>query len=161
MMSNDLAKAIKASIAHGLKALEFKRNGRNSFSRQSEDVIQFVEFQKSMKTTSLCLTFTINLGVYSQRLSRERQKPEVACCHWSVRLGELLPTPDDRWWDAASDEDARRASEEVLSLLTSYGLPALQEVSSTAKLKQLWLTNQSPGITDFSRQEFLKQLENI
>lgn len=159
MLPDDLANKIRNFLGDALKAAGFQKKGKNGFLRQCEDVLQFIEFQKSVKTSDSSLTFSINLGVYSQRLAREGEKPEVASCHWRTRLGNLMPAPQDRWWDVESEDDAGKASREVLSLLTDYGLPMLDQISSTSRLKELWRKNQSPGLTQFQRQEYLRMLE--
>jgi hypothetical protein len=53
----------------------------------------------------------------------------------------------DRWWTVSSPADARRVAAEISRGLSEFGLPALEKVSSTSDLLQLWESGQSPGLT--------------
>jgi hypothetical protein len=142
---NGLADLVRDEVQPDLLQKGFVRKGL-LFSRQLEEVWHFVGFQKSRSSD----TFTVNLGVASKRILRFLEgpaKPSFDDCHWNERLGFLSPQRDDLWWTLS--DPASMA--EALLLLKMHGLPSLEALSSDLALRDLWLTGQSPGLTEMQR----------
>jgi tRNA U55 pseudouridine synthase TruB len=102
-----------------------------------------VNLQKSVSSTSVSLKATVNLQVYSRTLTRamgySMGYPADPHRHWRERIGAVMPERRDTWWSAQTLPEAEQAGEEIAEALTRYGLPALHAVSSTEKLRALWV----------------------
>jgi hypothetical protein len=68
----------------------------------------------------------------------------------------LIPEQEDIWWTVTSEAEAEATGEELRELLETYGLPALERVSSIDRLRELWKSGRCPGLTDWERQEYLR-----
>jgi hypothetical protein len=163
MMIEQSIKVIMAVLSDTLSNFGFRKRGRYYFVNNKDDVMLLIELQKSRSSSDFTLVFTINLGVYSRTLAKalgsEMTKPETCDCHWTERLGFLLPGRDDKWWHVANIEEAEIIAKEICSWLVRAGLPTLSTVDSTGKLKDLWLRGKCPGLTDFQREEYLTALQ--
>jgi hypothetical protein len=164
-MSAELfTRAVTLRIQDVLKPAGFRKKGMSNFKRELTDVVHFVQVQKSQKSTKDSAVVTINLGIYSflvgDREGYKNVEPELAACHWRKRLGRFLPKPEDKWWELNNEESSRIAGEEICALLKEKALPELEQFSSTSELKQLWVTGESPGITEFQREKYLGMLAN-
>lgn len=162
--NSEFTSGLLGALHQFLKPEGFPKKGSN-FILDSADVRLIIQLQKSTSSSADQLRFTINLGAYSKivavRLGYPKERIETASepdCHWRERIGSLLPEKQDKWWKVTSDEDVRRSSQEVIDGLARYGLPALAEVDSTAKLRDLWTKGLSGGVTEMQRQDFLKAL---
>ncbi len=165
MSASEFTKVMLDYVHAVLKPVGFSKSG-NSFSAQrNNDVVWVVQLQKSQKSTTDVLIATVNLGVFSHllatRLGRDSKEPSVWDCHWQERLGFLTPERSDRWWEVQTIEEAQRSGEELSGLLTKYGLPTFEVLSSTAALQELWSSGRSPGLTEVQRQRYLKAIERI
>lgn len=154
--------AVLERIQGVLKPIGYRKRG-NTFLAERNDVLLLVQLQKSHKTTRDTLIATLNLGVFSPALSQKLglvdERPTIPDCHWRQRIGDLLPEQSDKWWEIHSEEEAIAAGNEIAGLLERYGIPALEEVSSSAKLRTLWLSGQSPGLTEHQCQRYLGALD--
>ena len=159
MTSSEFASSILETISYSLKPAGFRRSG-TTFSVERNDVVWIVQVQKSQKTTSELLVVTVNLGVFSRvlaaRLGQHYKKPSIWECHWQQRLGFLTPAREDQWWKIRTIEEAQSIGNELSGYITTYGLPILETLSSTAELRRLWETGRSPGLTEAQRQRYLK-----
>ena len=102
----------------------------------------------------------MNLGVWLPTLAGGSEKPDIWSAHWRQRIGTLMPDRADRWWDVASETEGGTVAMELNAALKDYGFPALQAVSTTSALVQLWRSGQSPGLTERQRERFLARLTN-
>jgi hypothetical protein len=48
-----------------------------------------------------------------------------------TRIGLLMPSHQDLWWDVNAEETGSRIAEEVLSVIKTYGVPWLREGPSS------------------------------
>jgi hypothetical protein len=163
-MSNaDLTTTILTRVHVVLKPPGFRKNG-SIFTKECGDVRLAVSLQKSQSSTSAQVTVTVNLKVCSYPLCRALgyapDHPLAAEGHWQQRLGFLLPMSRDLWWTARSLDQAAGVAEEIADALLWYGLPALEAVSSTEKLRALWESGRSPGISNQQRTDFLAALRD-
>jgi len=119
--------------------------------------VGLIEFQKSVKSRSDALVFTVNAGVYVSRIRRflrgemAEKWPELDDCHWRERIGSMLPSRNDMWWQVESDAAVDRVAEEVSAAITSTVIPQVRAYLDETTLRDLWLRGQSPGLTDMQR----------
>lgn len=163
---NHFLKAIKPT----LQQAGFSQSDSN-FSYLVADNWVLINFQRSSSSTAITPHFTINLGVYSSVLatvftsfrmrSNPASNPLEIDGHWRVRIGDLLPTPRDLWWQFTTDtiEPCRK---EVQTYLTELVIPALQHYSSDMALRELWTTGSCLGISsERVRLEYLALLAKL
>lgn len=114
-----------------------------------------VNFQKSGKSSSKEVLFTINLGVASVILftffSNAIKRPKIEDCHWRQRIGFLLPQHSDVWWTIDSKTKHDKLCNEIIGCLNTYALPAIESFSDDYKLRDLWLSGEAPGLTEIQR----------
>lgn len=158
-MNRDNFAIVMINIGQAIKDRGYKRKG-STFENKTEDVLLMVNIQKSAKGGARQTTLTVNLGVFilSEKLGQLNRRPTIWDCHWRRRLGNLLPRPADQWWQIEDENSAYLVAHEIIRLLGEFGFPALDRVSSSAKLVSLWQTGQSPGLTEFECKSLLAKL---
>lgn len=153
-------------IGPALRARAFQCQ-KNRFYRDSGDCIQLVDFQRSRTNTQDSVRFTVNIGVQSKRLAAffepptprsKKLLPSVDDCHWSLRLDWLVPGPIDEWFVIDGRSKVEQLGQRLLTYLKGYVLPSLDAHATDGALAKLWLTGQSPGLTDFNRLLYLALL---
>ena len=146
------------ALASVLVPAGFRRRGA-TFARRSDDLVHLVQLQSSQKSTAELAIVTVNLGVFSTALEKALggpiTAPTEADCHWRQRLGFLTPVSRDVWWQVDDAPSAVRVGAEIAQALSAHGLPALDELRSSAALIRLWQTGASPGLTDRQRRDYL------
>ena len=137
--------------------------GHRGFSRRSAVFFRMqggnwavIELQKSQRTSSDVVVFTVNVGVVSSRLAhfssaplKNDRPPQSSEWHWRQRLGFLL-AGQDKWWTIGpriSPEQVSREIEDALEL----ALPEVEKYVQDEALRDVWLTGSSPGLTDVQR----------
>jgi Domain of unknown function (DUF4304) len=132
----------------------FRRKAPN-YWRSTEGIFQSVNFQASPWGTQDAGSFTINLGVTSPVLYEAftgRDLPaNPATLLWPVnrRIGSLMPSPHDLWWDVRVDTDTVELGKEVATTLEAYALPFLEKLRTPERLNASVLTERSvTGLTD-------------
>lgn len=130
-----------------------------------------LNFQRSSSSTAQVPHFTINIGVYSSVLatvfpsfrmrSNPTLKPLEIDAHWRIRVGQLLPTPQDTWWIFTA-ESLTPCIADVQYHLTTYVIPTLEQYSSDAALCELWTTRSRLGLdSEVVRLEYLSLLAKV
>src|SRR5690242_20475784 len=144
MDNQEFTKIILGKMHGVLKPSGFRKNGSTFFKECGDDVVLEVNLQKSTSSTRTDLRATVNLRVYSRTLTRAMgypmDYPADPHRHWEARIGQLMPEQRDRWWTVQTEQTAVQAGEEIAEALSCFGLPALDAVSSTEKLRALWLS---------------------
>jgi hypothetical protein len=142
----------------------FRKSG-STFRRPLSDVVQLVQLQSSTKSTAERLVATVNLAVFSTaleaRLGVPVPSPSVPGAHWRERIGHLAPAQDDLWWEVTRPAEAAAAAAELAALLRDVGLPALEGLDSTERLRALWEAGWSPGLTEGQRRRYLDALSRL
>lgn len=95
------------------------------FVRNEGEVIEVVEVQPSIYGSR----FTVNFGLdleFLEPLAPWIPRPKLGphaqdCLRW-IRLGELLPGQEDRWWSFESEHARQASGNEIASLVAKYGL---------------------------------------
>lgn len=160
--ADDAYRLLVARLTTALKPKGFAGRG-GSFLLERGGNLLVVGLQKSQKTSRESISCTVNLGVASGRLLRFFSVPRVhrrvpSVCHWTERLGFLLPGSADRWWTLEAGTDPSPVIQDLEESLLSSGLPALEEVQPDGALKALWMSGRSPGLTDLQRLKYLSVL---
>lgn len=119
------ARLVAETVAPPFKRAGFKKHGLN-FRLQTSTAWMVFNIQKSQWNDAEDISFTANLGVrfhavHRLHLTKESDLPDdpaaVVNCHWSARLGELMPEPHDHWWRVIDDRTADGAAKELTPLL--------------------------------------------
>ncbi|MBE7448008.1 MAG: DUF4304 domain-containing protein [Kofleriaceae bacterium] len=144
--------ALRERVQPFLKQSGFSKK-HSTFMRMKPEVVHLVSVQKGRKSTAGEISIAVNLGVASVRLLRRSERDPLATtieeCQWRRRLtGESKEEP---WWTLRDLRSAQTVSDEVAAALRVCGLPILDELSTDAALRDLWLSGQSPGLTDVQR----------
>jgi hypothetical protein len=139
-----LTKIVLAEFTQVLKPEGFRKQGM-WFWNKEPGAIRWVNAQSSVDTTAECLKFTVNLGAYLPQLAEAlgdwpMQDWNIKNGHWKVRLGSLMPGPDDHWWIARDPEQAAATGKEVAGLVRELGLPAMQKAGTIVGLLDFYET---------------------
>ncbi|MEZ5901352.1 MAG: DUF4304 domain-containing protein [Hyphomicrobiaceae bacterium] len=161
---NDILLEVVRVCAMALKPLGFKKSG-NSLSLINKGNLGLIEFQKSRTNDERILRFTVNLAVVSAKLL-DKFEPSInkatsANAHLRLRLGMLLPKVlKDQWWEISAKESVDQLAAELSNALVQYGAPYVCSHISDDQLVELWMSGQSPGITEFQRNSYLQKLRD-
>jgi hypothetical protein len=98
---------MREQVAPALRGLGIKGSGQ-SFANPSERYWALIGFQKSRRSSSAVLEFTVNLTVVS-------------------RAASVLASRRDRWWSVAADRPTEPVAREVVDVIRDVGLPAMRE----------------------------------
>jgi hypothetical protein len=164
MNNQTFTRTILAKMQEVLKPRGYRKRG-STFFKECDDVVLEVNLQKSRSSTGAQVKATINLRVYSRTLTRAMgypmEYPTDPHRHWEARIGQFLPQPGDPWWEARSEAEAAQAGEEIAQALIQYGLPALDQVSSTDRLRAWWQSSRADlGTMKTQRDTYLAALAN-
>jgi hypothetical protein len=134
------------------------RKTNHVYVRREASNFLVIEPQTSVKSAATQILFTFNLKVISAKLASavDGCDPPSATCpfpHWRQRLGGLLPQPGDRWWSFTGE-----MPHDVMTALTSFGLPAISVTATDDQLRDLWLTGRAPGLSELQRRIYLSTL---
>ncbi len=128
---------------------------KNTFFVRKSNNCGLVSFKKSSTSSANETIFTIDIGISSQRLkhffSDTYNLPTIDQCHWRQRIGFLLPRGYDLWWTITSNTDLCNLCKTIKDILSMYAIPELETYMSDDSLRDLWLTGESPGLTDIER----------
>lgn len=123
-----------------------------------------IHFQKSVKSTSDSVIFTVNVGAVSERVLKFYSKnlgdvePRIEDCHWRERLGFLLDAKD-RWWKLEDEESLKKIQSEFPQYINIM-IQKLNTTIADEALRDMWLSGRSPGLTDIQRLMNLSVLLN-
>lgn len=127
---------LKNAVAPALREKGLKGSGQ-AYSIKSDDYWALIGIQKSMYSDSESLKFTINLYVVSKKqweAGREKysyfpQKPSANTkwqIGWSERIGNLMPSRLDHWWEFHSHTSESELAQQVVEAISKYAVPAIQ-----------------------------------
>jgi len=115
-------------MASGLKDLGFRRQS-NHLHRRPEDLVHGIHFQASMWGSRDEGEFTLNLLVTSPALYRcwtghsLPANPATAAFPYPERIGLLMPSRRDHWWDVNPDTNTDALAGDVIGALFEYAIP--------------------------------------
>jgi len=131
-----VAKIIDAVIAAGLapaaKAAGFAKGGRN-FWRAERDAVLVTNVQASRHNQGDAGEFTLNLGVYFPAVgaradlpARDPARPAEPDCQLRHRIGQLMSTKGDHWWQVDGSTNTLALATEVADIWRRDGLAWLE-----------------------------------
>jgi len=145
-----------SQVASILKNYNFKKNSSTFYYQNNNGNWGIINFQKSMKSTSGEILFTINVGVVSARLLNffsvkpSKKRPNIWDCHWRIRLGQLIEGKD-KWWLIDFETSIEELGENITTYLLSLAIPGIEKYIEDNELRDLWLSGKSPSLTEFQR----------
>jgi hypothetical protein len=150
---------VSAPVGGLLKQREFRKSGLKFYSIRSEATL-LVGLQSSVGSTREVLRITCNLAIVLHALA-SRDNHDIWNSHWRKRIGDFMPEPWDHWWICSTDETARRAGREMAELLENQALSEMEQLASRAAMIALWNSGRSPGLTEYQRAEYLRELAHL
>lgn len=153
----DLKRHVVNAIANSLTSSGFRKAG-NLFKREFGQIIHLIGLQSSTSSTATRAKVTLNLAIWCVPASDTDEKPSIWNAHWRERIGYLMPEHTDKWWVLDSAAASTVAAAEIAMALARFGVPALDRLVSPDALRALWLSGQSPGLTDAQRLRYLARL---
>jgi hypothetical protein len=154
---------ISEVVSPPLKTLGFTKL-HNTFYYPNKGNLGIMNFQKSDKSNSKEIIFTVNAGIWSKRIQNflgqvgQNKKPDIWDAHWRVRIGNLLSEKNDIWWTFTNGTNIEELGKTILNIVKDYAFPAILEFISDEALRDLWLSGKSPSITEFERLLYLAVL---
>ncbi len=87
--------------------------------------------------------FTINLAIAAKRILAYEGKEVDACpptyaCHWTIRIGVLMPERNDIWWTLSSEESLVAVEAEIQMTLSELAIPTVKAHLTEKGLLELW-----------------------
>ncbi len=148
-------------VASEIKSRGFVRRKRTLRSLVGANAA-LIDFQKSDRSSSQRLVFTINLGTVCGALlvggGNTVEKADISDSHLRTRLGMLFDKPGDKWWEISRATDLVALQQELSEAIAKFALPFLQTYTKNEALKDLWQSGKSPGLTEVQRSRFLARL---
>ncbi len=160
---------LRSHLAPWLKSKGFRRDG-DYFWRwrpegfQDSELCQILHFQRGKWNTKERCEFTIDLEIFSRRVYRLLQneefvgrfpKPSKYGWQFGKRLTRLLPGEPEQWWTIESEEQIPELVGVLIPALEHYALPEFEKYDSDRALRDLWLSEIAPGISEGERLVFL------
>ncbi len=152
-MKSESSKRIDEVITKGAKAVlkqrGFKKSGR-SFYKEDGDFVQSIEFQSSQNNNPERADFAVNLNIVLPYFHEKwtntptPKNPAKAAAIISTRLG------GERWWHITLETDLEVIAKEINDLLSSQGLPFLEENSDINNIIALVNSNAKPAYTAYN-----------
>jgi len=155
MGPQNIYQQLLSDIGLVIKSFEYRRIGSN-FYHYEDGNWGVINFQKSTKSNSEVIFFTINLGIASSRLLNffstniSSQGPSIFDCHWQKRIGHLI-LGEDLWWSIESDTQVKLLGAELWTYILNQGIPEIANYIHDINLRDLWLSGSSPSLTEFQR----------
>jgi hypothetical protein len=128
---------LRDQVGPALRQEGMMGSGRE-YSIPSDSHWLLLGFQGSTANTSLRMRFTVNCKVVrkdvwkaasEERPSRgSRPKPNVhaGTFEWMIRIGQLMPNAEDKWWWVQADDPTDEVALEVIDAIKRYALPAIR-----------------------------------
>ena len=132
------AEWMKAAFAPGLRVAGLRGSG-GRFELPSDVFWAQLGFQKSAYNDGQEVRFTVNLmGIRRDEWQEQaasaphlgqRPSPSIRYGAWArqVRIGQLTPEGEDKWWRIVRGVEAPEVRDDALNDLLTYGVPWLRE----------------------------------
>jgi Domain of unknown function (DUF4304) len=120
----------------------FARRGQN-FTCESLECWGCINFQKSRYSAAEEKLFTINLAIAAKRILAYEGKeidscPPAYACHWTIRIGRLMPDRNDNWWTLSKETSFVAVEAEVQMTLSELAIPTVKDHLTEKGLLELW-----------------------
>lgn len=155
---------LRGELAPLLKRRGFTLRGRTFAARQHGNWALIAFQQSRRKDQDDSVTFTATLGISNTRVAHfddpesGDKRPSIEDCHYTVRLGELLPDRTDKWWTLRATREDEKIKRELIDLIMTAAVPRLEVMSNDQALRDLWLSGNAPGLTALERLRYLSIL---
>lgn len=133
--SQDIIKeAAKLIHQRRLKELGFKKTGYTW--RSAKEWPQIFNIQLLSSNSVERSKITLNFGVFIEELHTAAEACPVSGaikeydCDVRARIGQLLPSREDEWWEVTCKSSPTALADELLWLFTEHGLPWLCKFDS-------------------------------
>lgn len=145
---------LREYVAPTLRRSGFSGSGQD-FHRRIDGNWAAINFQRDRYSTAADLRFTINLGTASTAVRLEDGFPpdepaREIVCHWRTRIGLLLPSGLDTWWNVRAGMlavEAQVLGATIAGHLAERGVPALERMASDAAILATYLDGEPrPGL---------------
>jgi hypothetical protein len=155
-LGQQLLKLVVRDLDLVFREFGFRRNG-STYRKHLNGNSVIVALQRDSRAPANTLRFTIDLGITSSRVlsffnedfdSGDRVDITDSC--WRERIGAVFGS-DDIWWTVTSEAEAETIAEEIRATLERDTLPFLIEIASDERLRDIWRTGRSPGLTELQR----------
>lgn len=123
---------IFGKIADFLKDDDFKKRG-NHFFKRNGSVGYCMNIQNDKWNNAEHIRFTLNFGIYTERFWFEHYDfkhtgiapafPKEYECAVRKRIGDLLSTNEDKWYNITSNTDVMNLWDDIEHDLTDYAMP--------------------------------------
>jgi hypothetical protein len=157
----DKFKLVVNATALALKSHGYRRRGLR-FTKEFNGNIAIIAFQKSRDNTDYFCKFTVNLAIVCGLLwngeFRPIDKANDYDGHLQERIGNLMPVGHDFWWTIDKFTDGDDLAVELKNVIESYGVSYLDKYIDVKALFDLWSSGRSPGLTEFTRKNFIDEL---
>lgn len=130
-------------IADFLKEIDFKKRG-NHFFKSNGEIGYCVNIQNDKWNNAVQIQFTLNLGIYTERFWLEHYDfkhtgvapsfPKEYECTVRERIGNIMPTNEDRWYCITSDTDVMKLWADIEHDLTDYVMPFLARYNTESDI---------------------------
>ncbi len=103
------------------KENNFKKKG-NNFNRKTQDMVQFFDVQKSQWNSKENVSFTFNIGFYSEKVFKEIESsdisdfPKMNDCFLQTRVGHIF-YGTDKWFDINQNTNTLELEKEILKVM--------------------------------------------
>jgi hypothetical protein len=92
----------RCNVIPGRRLGAARRRGQTFFRREDGNW-GLINLQKSTSSTRQLIRFTVNVGIFSERIGSAYRAPSGGpprerLCHYRERIGYLLPVRQDYWW---------------------------------------------------------------
>jgi hypothetical protein len=140
-----------------LSAHDFVRRSQN-FICESSECWGIINFQKSRYSLPDEKLFTVNLAIAAKGILAYEGKPSDTAppsytCPWVIRIGELMPDRQDKWWTLADEASYGSMKNEVESALTALAVPIIKTHLTQQGLLEL-MASKTPGYFEYPRLKY-------
>ena len=154
---------LRDEIAPQLRSLGLKGSGQN-FYLPSESHWALLGFQKSQWSDASRVSFTVNLTIVGHEdwvtgraaWPNLPERPRATwglppmmksafADYWHTRIGSLMPSGRDQWWDVTADARTSDIADAVVADIREFAVPAMLE-RMTAPDRQSHLGVQVDGV---------------
>lgn len=147
--------ALIKNIGEYLKGFGFKKKGYTFHFKIDENWV-LINFQKSRKSSSERVEFTVNVGIASGVLlefftDNCSTFPTIENVHLRYRLSHFIDGTDDRWWEVDQSTDLSLLANEQINVINASCIDDIKKLALDQSLIDLWQSGKSPGLTEVQR----------
>jgi hypothetical protein len=160
-------KTLRNALEEALSPLGYQDCGQGRLIKREGEIVKVLWLQKGPESTKDSAEVTINVGIMLVPLAKvmgEYQEvpfPVMGTCQWFMRIGDLLPRWDDKWWMIDSFAAAEESAKEIVALTLKYAIPAMDALGSRENLRALWETGKNTGTSLQIVKEYLAVLPTL